>query len=50
MDKYEGKFKNGLPHGSGKYTWSNGDNYDGQFKKGKNMVKEVCMISLRTKK
>jgi len=34
IDKYEGRFKKGLPHGSGKYTWSNGDYYEGRFKKG----------------
>jgi len=24
----------GKPHGQGKYTWSNGDSYDGQFEEG----------------
>jgi hypothetical protein len=33
-DTYEGKFKNGVPHGSGKYTWENGDIYDGKWKNG----------------
>jgi hypothetical protein len=31
---YEGDFKNGLPEGNGKYTWSNGDYYYGGWKKG----------------
>lgn len=35
VDEYEGKFKKGLPHGSGKYIWSNGDFYEGRFKNGK---------------
>ena len=34
IDKYEGSFKNGLPHGKGKYVWSNGDIYDGYWKEG----------------
>lgn len=35
-DKYEGFFKNGLPHGVGKYTWAKGDMiYEGDWKEGK---------------
>lgn len=34
IDVYEGKFKNGLPHGTGKYTWANGDYYVGNWKEG----------------
>ncbi len=33
-DQYEGDFKNGLPNGTGKYTWQNGDYYIGEWKKG----------------
>ncbi|OFX24107.1 MAG: hypothetical protein A2041_14575 [Bacteroidetes bacterium GWA2_31_9b] len=35
IDTYEGKFKNGLPDGKGKYIWANGDFFDGYFKVGK---------------
>ncbi len=35
IDIYQGRFKKGLPWGSGKYTWDNGDYYDGRWKKGK---------------
>lgn len=34
INTYEGEFKNGLPEGKGKYTWSNGDYYYGSWKKG----------------
>ena len=33
-DQYEGQFKDGLPHGTGTYTWANGDLYTGTWKKG----------------
>ena len=33
-DSYTGDFKKGLPHGTGTYTWANGDVYVGEFKKG----------------
>ena len=33
-DVYEGDFKNGLPDGTGKYTWKNGSWYEGAFKNG----------------
>lgn len=33
-DIYEGKFSKGLPHGSGKYTWSDGSFYEGDWRKG----------------
>lgn len=29
--KYEGEFKDGLKHGTGKYEWDNGDRYEGEF-------------------
>lgn len=34
VDSYEGEFKNGVPEGKGKYTWSSGDFYYGSWKKG----------------
>jgi hypothetical protein len=33
-DKYDGKFKSGLPSGKGTYTWANGDTWDGSWKNG----------------
>jgi len=33
-DKYEGKFKDGLPQGNGTYQYANGDVYVGDFKEG----------------
>lgn len=33
-DKYEGKFKDGLPQGNGTYEYANGDKYEGDFKDG----------------
>ena len=35
IDKYEGKFKEGLPSGKGKYTWENENYYEGKWKEGK---------------
>ena len=34
IDKYEGKFKDGLPHGNGTYQYANGEIYQGDFKNG----------------
>jgi len=34
IDKYEGRFKEGLPQGNGTYKYANGDIYDGDFKEG----------------
>jgi len=34
-DRYEGSFSNGLPHGEGKYTWSDGGTYTGEWVDGK---------------
>lgn len=35
IDQYEGKFKKGLPNGTGTYTWENGNVYTGDWKSGK---------------
>ncbi|MEI6139166.1 MAG: hypothetical protein WCP85_07870 [Mariniphaga sp.] len=35
IDKYEGKFKKGLPNGQGTYTWSTGEVYKGSWFEGK---------------
>jgi hypothetical protein len=34
IDSYIGQFKNGNPDGTGKYTWKNGDWFQGEWKKG----------------
>lgn len=34
VDVYAGEFKKGLPHGQGRYIWSNGNYYSGDFRKG----------------
>ena len=34
-DKFEGSFKDGQPHGHGKYTWLDGQTYVGQYVNGK---------------
>lgn len=34
INTYEGEFKNGVPEGKGKYSWSNGNYYYGGWKKG----------------
>ncbi len=33
-DTYTGQFKKGLPHGKGKYEWSTGEVYEGDWKNG----------------
>jgi len=33
-DSYEGDFKNGIPDGSGKYTWNNKNAFEGRYVKG----------------
>ena len=44
MDTYAGKFKRGLPDGTGIYTWADGSYYEGQWKAGK---REGCMLIIR---
>lgn len=34
IDTYQGKFKDGVPHGSGKYVYQDGSYYIGEFKNG----------------
>jgi len=34
INSYTGDFKNGYPHGYGKYTWQNGNCYEGFWKSG----------------
>ena len=34
IDSYTGHFKNGYPHGQGKYTWKNGSCYEGSWENG----------------
>lgn len=34
IDKYEGQFSKGFPHGRGTYTWADGSIYDGQWSDG----------------
>ncbi|SKB73960.1 MORN repeat-containing protein [Daejeonella lutea] len=35
IDQYQGEFKDGLPHGTGTYSWKNGDSYVGKWSNGK---------------
>ena len=34
-DRYEGEFKDDLPHGNGVHEWSRGNTYEGEWLKGK---------------
>jgi len=43
MDTYVGKFKRGLPDGTGIYTWADGSHYEGQWKAGKREGKGVMV-------
>jgi len=33
-DRYSGSFRKGLPHGTGTYTWANGDYFTGEWRFG----------------
>jgi hypothetical protein len=46
VDTYVGEFKKGLPHGTGTYTWANGDVYVGEFKKGLKEGKGKLTVNL----
>jgi hypothetical protein len=46
VDSYIGEFKKGLPHGTGTYTWANGDVYVGEFKKGMKEGKGKLTVNL----
>ena len=46
VDVYIGKFKEGLPHGSGKYIWKDGNYYEGKWKEGKRSGKGKMCNSL----
>jgi len=35
IDKYEGEFRKGWPHGKGSYYWKDGTIYEGEWKNGK---------------
>ena len=41
-NKYEGNFKDGLPHGKGKKHWVSGDTYDGEWEAGLRHGKGEC--------
>lgn len=48
-DSYEGAFKAGYPNGKGKYTWKNGNWFDGYFKNGE-LEGEGAMHIINTSK
>lgn len=43
-DEYSGRFKKGLPHGAGKYIWSTGESFDGNWRNGKKNGKGIYTI------
>lgn len=49
-EKYQGRFRLGLPDGGGIYYFSNGDYYHGAFKKGKMNGKGEFFSSINNKK
>jgi hypothetical protein len=34
-DVYEGEYSNDVKHGNGKYTYANGDTFDGKYENGR---------------
>lgn len=50
IDTYEGKFKKGLPNGTGTYTWKNGNIYTGEWKKGKRSGKGTLYSAANNEK
>ncbi|MBN2236840.1 MAG: hypothetical protein JW729_04725 [Bacteroidales bacterium] len=50
IDEYTGSFKDGLPHKNGKYTWANGDYYDGSWVMGKKNGKGLFFTAADQKK
>lgn len=49
-DTYIGDFKNGLPHGKGKYVYKNGDTFKGSWKMGKKNGKGKFKYTLNNEK
>ena len=48
IDRYEGQFREGVPHGRGIYTWANGSVYKGQWVKGmKEGEGEITYVTMR---
>jgi len=50
IDKYTGRFREGLPDGGGIYYFSNGDYFHGAFKSGKKSGKGEYFSALNNKK
>ena len=46
VDTYIGEFKKGLPEGKGKYTYKNGDNFNGFWSNGKKNGKGIFNFTL----
>lgn len=46
VDKYSGKFVQGLPSGKGTYTWANGDQYKGSWRTGKRDGEGILVLKL----
>ncbi|MCK5169690.1 MAG: hypothetical protein KAQ75_07415, partial [Bacteroidales bacterium] len=46
IDLYKGRFKNGLPHGTGKYIWEDGSYYEGNWRNGKKSGKGFLYTAL----
>ena len=46
IDTYDGDFKAGVPHGTGKYTWQNGNHYQGKWNHGKKEGEGIMVFKL----